>query len=60
VKLSNATFYLTLISGEPPLFAAFIDSKFFVYLPFMLIAIVLLYSAFEKLANHFHRGMQYV
>ncbi|MDO8291949.1 MAG: hypothetical protein Q7T29_03630 [Gallionella sp.] len=42
MKLSNAPFYLTLISGVLPLFAAFFDSKFFVYLPFMLTAIALL------------------
>lgn len=42
MKLSNAPFYLTLISGVLPLFAAFFDSKLVVYLPFMLTAITLL------------------
>lgn len=60
MKLLNAPFYLTLISEFFPLLAAFFDSTFFVYLPFMLTAIALLYSAFEKLANHFQRDMQYV
>lgn len=42
MKLSNTPFYLTLIAGVLPLFAAFFDSKFFVYLPFMLTAMALL------------------
>lgn len=42
MKLSNAPFFLTLISGALPLFAAFFDSKFFVYLPHMLTGIALI------------------
>ena len=42
MKLSNVPFYLTLISGVLPLFAAFFDSEFFIYLPFALTVIALL------------------
>jgi hypothetical protein len=42
MKLSNVPFYLTLISGVLPLFAAFFDSELFIYLPFALTVIALL------------------
>lgn len=59
MKLSNAPFYLTLISGVLPLFAAFFDSKFFVYLPFMLtaIALLLLWSENRGVTQRVSAGM---